>query len=120
MSSVATRTPAGSVEVRPLSADQCATVAFPLTIPVFVELEDASDVPSKAARRELLDAAFLCALAELGEPLNEAAQAVLDRRTDELYRLSLMARRPMRTRDFDVRLRAVLLSLRAEALAGAR
>lgn len=109
MSSVVTRLPTGSVELRALAS-------YPLSESTFAELLGVRDVPSLEAARELLDAAFLRTVWELGCPGNAAAEQIFNDRVDALYRQSLLARRPIRLDLFDVRLRSVLLEQAGRAL----
>lgn len=84
---------------------------FPLTAAVFAELLARDEEPSREARIELLDAAFVVTYERLGCPLNDAAEAEFDRQLDSLYRASLVARRPARLRQTTaMRLRAICLA----------
>jgi hypothetical protein len=121
--------------VRPLSVRDAGAVCHPCSPDVARELTatsgmslleriewlsqhelDGTPIPSREARLELLEAAFIYVVAELGCPMNEEAEALFDARLDALYRASLVARVPMRTPSFSVRLRAVLIEQKARAL----
>ena len=101
----------GTGMVRPPGDDR----TYPLTPSVYRELCNDRDVPSRAARRELLDAAFISAVSELGCPITDEAEEAFQRRVDTYYRTELMARRAVVRDDVSVRLRAVLLEQRAAA-----
>jgi hypothetical protein len=77
---------------------------------------DGTPIPSREARLELLEAAFIYVVAEMGTPLNDEADAAFHARLDALYRASLVARVPMRTPSFRLRLNAVLIEQKARAL----
>lgn len=77
---------------------------------------DGAPVPSRSARLELLEAAVVFVAAEMGCPLNDAAEAAFGARVDALYRASLVARVPMRRPSFETRLRAAWIEHRANAL----
>ncbi len=123
MSSDTIRASARAADVRPLSAHTAlelgAVVGMtPQQRLAYLRARDAAGepTPSKEARRELLDAAFIFVVSELGIPSGAAAQAMFDARVDELYRASLIARGPIRMSSMECRLRAVLLEQKARAL----